>query len=62
MLDNSTVQWTIDYPKEADLEWKKQVDNGYEIVKELPKINLGIVNVNRKNVDSYKVEEHEFFG
>ena len=30
MLDKSTVKWTIDYPKEGDLEWKKQADEGYE--------------------------------
>ena len=62
MLDKSTVKWTMDYPKEKDLEWKKQVDDGYEIIKDMPKIDLGIVNVNKKNVNSYKREEHEFFG
>jgi len=62
MLDKSTVKWTIDYPKENNLEWKKQVDGGYELIKEMPKIDLGRVNVNKKNVNSYKKEENVFFG
>ena len=62
LLDKSTVKWTIDYPKKEDLEWKKQVEGGYEIIKEMPKIDLSMVNVNKKNVDSYKREKNEFFG
>ena len=62
LLDKSTVKWTIDYPKEFDLDWKKQVDDGYEIIKQMPKIDLSIVNVNKKNVNSFKRVENEFFG
>ena len=62
LLDKSTVKWTIDYPKEKDLGWKIQTDDGYELLKEIPKMNLSVVNVNKKNVNSYKMEKHEFFG
>ena len=62
LLDKSTVKWTIDYPKEKDLGWKIQTDDGYELLKEMPKMNLSVVNVNKKNVNSYKMEKHEFFG
>ena len=62
MLDKSTVSWTIDYPKEGDLEWKKQGEDGYEILPSMPKIDLGMVNINKKNVDSFKREENRFFG
>ncbi len=62
MLDKSTVKWTIDYPKEGDLEWKKQGDDGYEMLPEMPKIDLGMVNINKKNVDSFKMAKNEFFG
>lgn len=63
LLDNSTVSWTIEYPKESSLEWKIQTDDGYELMKEKPKFDLTVVNINKKNVDSYKkVEQNEFFG
>jgi hypothetical protein len=62
LLDKSTVNWTIQYPKECDLEWKKQVESGYEIIKQMPKIDLSMVNINKKNVDAFKRVENEFFG
>lgn len=62
MLDKSTVNWNTPYPKEKDLEWKIQTDDGYEPLKEMPKMNLSVVNVNKKNVNSYKREENVFFG
>lgn len=63
MIDKSKVKWTIEHPKKCDLEWKKQIDVGYEVLKEMPPIDLSMVNVNKKNVDSYKrAEENLFFG
>ena len=63
LLDKSTVSWTIDnYPKEGDLEWKKQGEDGYEMLPSMPKIDLGMVNINKKNVNSFKRIENEFFG
>ena len=61
-LAKSTVKWTINYPKECDLEWKKQVDNGYDPLTRMPFINLGVVNINKKNVESFQRNENPFFG
>jgi len=54
MLTKSTVEWTLDYPKEIDLEWKKQTDDGFEKMTEKPKFDLSVVNHNRKNVSEFK--------
>jgi len=62
LLDTSSVKWTIDYPKKEDLEWKKQVEDGYEIIKQMPIMDLSVVNVNKKNVKSYERKENDFFG
>lgn len=62
MLDKSTVLWTIQYPKECDLEWKKQGDDGYEKLEKMPTFDLEKVNVNRKNVKEFETVEHSFFG
>ena len=63
LLASSTVSWTIDdYPKDKDLEWKIQTDDGYVVTKEMPKMNLSVVNINKKNVNSFKRVENEFFG
>ena len=62
LLDKSTISWTINYPKKDDLEWKIQTDDGYITTKEMPKMDLSIVNINKKNVDSFKRKENEFFG
>ncbi len=61
MLKDSTVNWSLNYPKEKDLEWKIQTDDGYTKTKEMPKMNLSVVNINKKNVNSFKREENEFF-
>jgi len=64
MLDtSSTVKWTNnDYPKEKDLEWKIQTDDGYKLLTEMPQMNLSVVNINKKNVESYQRKDNEFFG
>lgn len=54
MLTKSTVKWTLEYPKEKDLEWKKQVEGGFELLTEKPKFDLSVVNVNKKNVEEYQ--------
>lgn len=61
MLKSSTVQWTLDYPKESALEWKEQTENGYELLPSKPDFNLSVVDVNKKNVESYKQAEHNFW-
>ena len=51
----STVSWGIEYPKEKDLLWKEQVAKGkYDILKEKPKMDLSVVEVNEKNVNEHK--------
>ena len=62
LLDKSTTEWNTNYPKEKDLEWKIQTDGGYEIIKEMPNFNLNVVNINKDNVNAYKVEDNIFFG
>ena len=63
LLASSSVKWIMnDYPKDKDLEWKIQTDDGYIVTKEMPKMNLSAVNINKKNVDSFKRVENEFFG
>ena len=62
LLDKSTVQWTLNYPKADALEWKIQVEDGYAPLKEMPKINFDVVNVNKNNVNAYIREPNEFFG
>lgn len=62
LLEKSTVQWTLDYPKKEDLEWKRQTDDGYVTEKDMPAFDLTKVNVNRKNVKAFEVVENAFFG
>jgi hypothetical protein len=54
LLTKSTVEWTLEYPKQKDLQWKKQTDKGYELLDKAPDFDLSVVNVNKKNVNSYK--------
>jgi len=44
--------WNLEYPKESDLQWKKQVVKGKYGFIEAPEFALDIVNVNKKNVES----------
>lgn len=53
--NGSTVSWGIEYPKEVDLLWKEQVAKGkYDVLKEIPKMDLSVVEVNKKNVNAHK--------
>ena len=52
----STVIWNKIYPKEIDLLWKEQLDKGtYVLLDGKPKMDLSIVEVNKKNVNAHKV-------
>jgi len=54
LLKDSTVNWTRNYPKEKDLQWKQQLGRGkWEILPSMPEMNLAVVNINKKNVDSH---------
>lgn len=50
-LRNSTVNWSIDYPKHSNLEWKEQVDRGkYNKLTSLQGLDLSVVNINKRNI------------
>ena len=54
LLKESTVEWTRNYPKDFDLQWKKQISKGqWELLPSMPEMDLSVVNVNKKNVDSH---------
>ena len=54
LLKESTVQWTRNYPKDIDLQWKKQLEKGkWELLPSMPEMNLSVVNINKKNVESH---------
>ncbi len=54
LLKESTVEWTRNYPKDTDLQWKKQIAKGqWEILPSMPEMDLSVVNVNKKNVESH---------
>lgn len=51
-LKNSTVEWSLKYPKEKDLEWKEMTGKGkYELLKAKPDFDLSVVDVNKQNVN-----------
>ena len=54
-LSRSSVDWAQPYPKDSDLLWKDATAGGRaEPLRECPKMDLSVVNVNSKNVDQYK--------
>ena len=54
MLQNSTVEWGLNYPKHDDLIWHKSSKNGKVLLKEMPNINSDVVEYNERNVNSHK--------
>ena len=56
-LKDSTVEWTREYPKEHDLQWKQQIDKGvWKVLPEMPAMDLSIANINRKNVNLHRTQ------
>jgi len=56
MLKQSTVEWNLNYPKHEDLQWKDATDKGKSmILDEMPEMDLSVVNVNSKNVNSHLI-------
>jgi len=54
-LKTSTVKWTLEHPKHDDLQWKDASKGGKaKILNKMPEFDLEVVNVNKKNVQSYK--------
>jgi len=57
LLKTSTVLWNREYPKDCDLQWKKQVGKGEWIMLDgMPEMDLSVVNVNKSNVNSHRVQ------
>lgn len=55
LLDDSTVSWGLNYPKEEDLLWKEQIEKGkYVFLVGKPEMDLGVVEYNEKNVNAHK--------
>ena len=52
-LKQSTMQWSIDYPKDGDLEWKikRPGETSYTLTNELPYYNGASVDHNSSNVN-----------
>ncbi len=48
----SPFEWNTNYPKSSDIVFKVQTDDGYKIC-EPPPFNMDLIDVNRKNVESY---------
>ena len=54
LLKESTVEWTRNYPKDVDLQWKKQIAKGqWELLTSMPEMDLSVVNINKRNVESH---------
>jgi hypothetical protein len=52
---DSTVEWTRDYPKHADLVWKEQIGPAtYVDLDSIPDFDLNISNINAKNINAHK--------
>ena len=55
LLNESTVQWTKQYPKDNALHWKRQKAKGcWEELDSMPTMDLSIVNINKLNVNAHK--------
>ena len=54
LLNESTVEWTRNYPKDSDLQWKRQIAKGqWKILPSMPEMDLSVVNINKRNVESH---------
>mgnify|MGYP003640826661 CR=1 FL=1 len=61
LLNKSNVEWSLQYPKERDLLWDVSTKNGKKRLNGKPKIDGGVVDVNKNNVNSGKTGQMELF-
>ena len=54
MKNNSTLNWTLDYPKDKDLCWKDSTDSKNQIDIEQPAFTFETAKYNLKNIESHK--------
>jgi len=54
LLNESTVKWTKEYPKDGALLWKRQEGKGmWKDLDTIPAMNLSVVNLNKRNVEAH---------
>jgi len=54
LLKKSNVKWTLEYPKDKDLEWDKSTKEGKKQLKGMPKIDPNMTEYNTKNVNAHR--------
>jgi len=54
MLKQSSVAWTLNYPKHKDLEWHVSTKNGKQQLESLPNIDSNAEEYNSKNINAHK--------
>jgi len=55
LLQESTVKWSKEYPKEDSLKWRMRVGpKEWQDLEGMPSVNLSVVNINKKNVEAHK--------
>jgi hypothetical protein len=61
MENKSTLKWTLNYPKDKDLEWYDVTDAKNKKKIEQPEFTFEDAKYNRKNIESHKVSTLEKF-
>ena len=54
LLKKSNVKWTLEYPKDKDLEWDKSSKKGRQRLDGMPEIDGDVTEYNTKNVNAHK--------
>ena len=54
LLKKSNVKWTLEYPKDKDLEWEKSSTKGRQRLDGMPEIDGDVTEYNTKNVNAHK--------
>jgi len=58
LLNESTVDWTLNHPKDIDLEWKERTDNGW-VVCEKPPYNMKANNFSKNARKTKGISEQQ---
>ena len=58
MKENSTLNWTLNYPKEKDLEWRDSTDGNNKFKVEQPSFSFKDAIYNLKNIEGHKKTNH----
>ena len=61
LLKKSNVKWTLEYPKDKDLEWDKSSTKGRQRLDGMPEIDGNMTEYNTKNVNAHKGTLEAFF-